>query len=101
MKCPRCGGKGVTRVVARTEMDICPKCHGKGEVTLTNFECITRSPEALASWLDEHAEFCAEISCDECYVKDECWKQGCNVDFCSNAKRWLNWLKQESMQESE
>ena len=75
--------------------------HFKTKRKKTNFQRITASPEALASWLDEHAEFCAEISCDECYVKDECWKQGCNVDFCSNAKRWLNWLKQESMQESE
>ena len=62
----------------------------------TNFQRITASPEALASWLDEHAEFCAEIPCDECSVNKECWHQGCDVDFSSNAKRWLAWLKRES-----
>lgn len=62
----------------------------------TNFDSITASPEALASWLDEHAEFCDEIPCDECCEYKECWHQGCDVDFSSNAKRWISWLKQES-----
>ncbi len=61
---------------------------------MTNFERITERPKKLAEWLDEHAEFCQEIPCDECFVNKECGHQGCDVDFCSNAKRWLMWLKQ-------
>ena len=70
------------------------KCSRPYEIELTNFENITKSEEKLASWLDEHAEFCQEISCNECYVNKECGHQGCDVDFSSNAKRWLLWLKQ-------
>ena len=61
---------------------------------MTNFENITKSEGELASWLDEHMEFCDEIPCDECCEYKECWHQGCDVDFSSNAKRWLMWLKQ-------
>lgn len=61
---------------------------------MTNFENITKSERELASWLDEHMEFCDEIPCDECCEYKECWHQGCDVDFSSNAKRWVEWLKQ-------
>ena len=89
MKCKHCNGTGID-----DDRLTCYECGGTGEVEMTNFDNITKSVETLASWLDEHMEFCDEIPCDECCEYKECWHQGCDVDFSSNAKRWLMWLKQ-------
>lgn len=62
----------------------------------TNFDRITKSPEALTSWLDEHVgAFCSEISCDECVANKECWHQGNDTDY-SNGELWYAWLQRDS-----
>ena len=97
MICPECNGKCVTKVVARTEMDICPKCGGKGEVNLTNFECVTRSPEKLAEFIvgamviydgNRHIFITEAIEMAK--------KKNVYLDCGNICKDVVDWLKQES-----
>ncbi len=92
--CKTCKHASYCEIVAGGYSSQVKSCRDYRKGEQTNFDNITESIETLASWLDKHAEFCQEIPCDECYVYKECGHQGCDVDFCSNAKRWLMWLKQ-------
>ena len=68
---------------------------GKGDGTMTNFDSITKSPEALAEFMAKHEVFpCGYIvDCDNCSFSGKC----SDDNFLpSNYEKWLEWLKQES-----
>ena len=94
MKCSECDGVGYKKISA-TSCAICERCGGTGEVgevKETNFDRITKSPEALAEWILKISGNCA-------------WcRDGGNPKFCPcDGKSCLfeddgcvEWLKQES-----
>ena len=57
---------------------------------MTNFDRITKSPEALADWLEEHCDYCKEIQ------SWQCGKCPYSNSDCVEATQWLDWLNQES-----
>ena len=111
MKCPECDGAGYKKISA-TSCAICERCGGMGEVKETNFERITKSPEALAKWLEESiGSFCdtyyGDVDCGKCPIADDCDEieqkrlkqlRDNSTDNISISDKdyWLAWLKQES-----
>lgn len=68
---------------------------GKGDGTMTNFESISESPEALAEFLGEYAmPPCGHIVlCKECPLNG---KSCLDDNVATDKDAWLVWLKQES-----
>lgn len=65
-------------------------CDVDGVDITTNFERITKSPAALAEWLNEHSDYCKEIQnwqCADCPYSDK---------YCTRENQWLDWLMKES-----
>lgn len=60
---------------------------GKGDGTMTNFESITATPEALAELMYD----CAD--CNNCPITD---KSVCQYKYENCKETWVEWLKQES-----
>lgn len=103
MKCRYCDGTGTSNSCVNGTFEPCSACDGTGEevpedevlyITDTNFDRITRSPEALA-------EFMGDVRCDICKL---CYNDDnaiCPNTKCPNTKEvckkvWVEWLKQES-----
>ena len=90
MKCSECNGAGYKKISA-TSCAICERCGGMGEVKQTNFDRITKSPEALAKFINKaeriYERCCNDVDCDFC----EC--QWCGI---AGRSELVAWLKQES-----
>lgn len=83
MKCSECDGVGYKKISA-TSCAICERCGGMGEVKETNFDRITKSPEALAEFISK--------------VTIAAWFAQANSELPkpNGSREWLAWLKQES-----
>ena len=86
MKCSECNGVGYKKISA-ISCAICERCGGIGEVKETNFDRITKSPEALAELMQN----C--VDCDDCPITD---RSVCQYKDENCKKSWIEWLKQES-----
>ena len=86
MKCSECDGVGYKKISA-TSCAICERCGGMGEVKETNFDRITKTPEALAELMKD----C--VFCDDCPITD---KSVCKYKYENCKEAWVEWLKQES-----
>ena len=66
---------------------------GKGDGTMTNFDRITKTPEALAKFVSK-AEAIYERCCNDGDVRcDSCECQWCGI---AGRSELIAWLKQES-----
>ena len=79
MKCSECDGVGYKKISA-TSCAICERCGGMGEVKETNFDRITKSPEALAEYV----------------VSLEYDKEDFPNSYKEDYDNLLEWLKQEN-----
>ena len=92
MKCPMCGGDGITDKFT-PNVGRCIKCNGSGEIEPTNKEWLhSLNTEQLAEWFAHHSDFC-EICEKHC---DNDTGMQCNGDF---KERWVEWLKQQHTNE--
>ena len=91
MKCSECDGVGYKKISA-TSCAICERCGGTGEVgeaKETNFDRITKTPEALAEFINK-AERIYERCCNDGDVRcDFCECQWCGIAGRSELVEWL------------
>ena len=76
-------------------MSKCTKCDGTGEITQTNFDRITESPEALAHWICEHVDFC-DGDCSKCPIQEKCLYDSDGAGNRDNKDMLIEWLKEKS-----
>ena len=81
MKCPMCGGIGLTDLHT-PNVGRCTKCNGSGEIEPTNEEYIRYcNTEQLARWIVKI------VDCDYCPVKQTKCKN--NVPCIAQIEKWL------------
>ena len=93
MKCPMCGGDGITDKFT-PNVGRCIKCNGSGEIEPTNEEWLhSLNTEQLAEWLANviNTNPCGYLlDCNECSLNDKCKED----DYPTSAEAWVEWLKQ-------
>lgn len=95
MICRYCNGTGTSNTCVNGTFKSCAACNGTGEEIeekITNFDRITASPEALATFVYE-----AENMCERCVIGDiSC--NDCECQWCGLAGRkdLIDWLNEES-----
>ena len=100
MKCRYCDGTGTSNSCVNGTFVPCAACDGTGEevpedevlyITDTNFDRITKSPEALAEFI-----FAVSDACFACDITSDNIPECCPFGECKASKNSvLEWLKQE------
>ena len=83
MKCPMCGGDGITDKFT-PNVGRCIKCNGSGEIEETNYEFMQFCT------IEELADVLTEIACEAYYDGlDE------KLPLKHNCKHFMKWLKEK------
>ena len=91
--CDRCKNKCKIDVI---EIESCINFVGEApHKIVTNFDRITASPESLAKWVCEIADFC-DRGCSHCPVQEKCLYDSDGAGNKDNDELLLEWLNEES-----
>jgi RecJ-like exonuclease len=98
MKCPMCGGDGITDKFT-PNVGRCIKCHGTGEIEVTNEEWLEQaSTEEKAKFILDIKEHCYYCGAKQIPDRERCpFRDGkCR----NNLHEFLGWLKEKHHVES-